>query len=386
MSRQPDPYVLRQLYGDDSPIGSYERKEYLADLSRCNDLEDYAHAIVSYSIDLHNAQRNYAEISPYGGLDIEIEPTDKIALRESVQLTPDLGSELQTAVLFELSAREIELYSLKEAVTQYEKQQTIANGSLLQEFDQWMNAKTDADAVLERRISEIQQEGGTQYNAALADKDAYNSKPFLYRILHIKEPSDIQERMDNAVSMIASARQTTEQELGDRLAAIHSEMPYYIDPYNFDSDPIDISDRNIALQVTQAAKLSCEKHHAEYVEAKKLLSFDPKGYSLTPQQPAPSIQKVDPNYLCVEQFRLKDNVYQAHVVGLHTDEWRAVRSQGDLFYVCIGSEHNGNRQELTFTRQLTESFLKFEHSAYELSDSENVYAFEEIEEAWEMEE
>ncbi len=58
-------------------------------------------------------------------------------------------------------------------------------------------------------------------------------------------------------------------------------------------------------------------------------------------------------------FRIKDGVYQAHIVAGEKGEWRAVMSQNGQLYVNTGAKITGDLVRHNFSDRLAERFEKF---------------------------
>lgn len=102
--RTPSALILMAMFGEDTPIGTYaaERKEQA--LSKSLSFSEALDIIVTYAEQVREEQKEYEDISPYGGEDITVQTVDEIAFEEQTFLeekfpeVDDMGLEIAKAL------------------------------------------------------------------------------------------------------------------------------------------------------------------------------------------------------------------------------------------------------------------------------------------------
>lgn len=106
--RLPALNTLNLMFGDDMQIGKYSQEKMMKALWNSKTLDDAIDIIVQYAEDVHNEQKEYDNISPYGGLDITVQPVDQIAFaQEDIlrKIFPESQEELLTRISRTLKKR-----------------------------------------------------------------------------------------------------------------------------------------------------------------------------------------------------------------------------------------------------------------------------------------
>ena len=209
--RQPSRGTLVAMYGGDEPIGYYATQRYSKALesydttSGCKaTINACAKIIVDYAIDLHETQDSYADVSPFGGLDIDVEPIDKIALRETSR------EDIRNAIVQELVNRRINFAFCKKTVHAFETMQKEASGGLQAAYDKWTTEDKKLQDEIVQAVEDRVLKGETLYNQATEAETAFRNKSWLYRISHREEYKDIQAKKEASLSMIATTADSPE--------------------------------------------------------------------------------------------------------------------------------------------------------------------------------
>lgn len=143
--REPNPSVLLQMFGDDTPIGAFERENYQNAMKSIDSVEAAVQAVVKYAKDYHREQEDYEKISPFGGEDIDVISTLDIARGEvpALQELPFFhgksAAEIEGLILSELGPEGDHIRQLQNEASRYEKAFSVANGSLLQKMSDYQN-------------------------------------------------------------------------------------------------------------------------------------------------------------------------------------------------------------------------------------------------------
>lgn len=209
--REPSKDTLFALYGSDDAVGYFALQKYEKKLKEIIDtipdvketVDAYAKAIVNYAIDLREAQEDYDSISPFGGLDIDVEPIDKIALRETESGNIS-ANVIRPAVIQELVNRRIHFEFCKKTVEVFERRKKEADGGLLSAYDAWVKADQRLQDEIQQAVEDINNKGDVLWQAALAEETAFQKKSWLYQMTHSQKHKEIQTKKDEALKMIAT--------------------------------------------------------------------------------------------------------------------------------------------------------------------------------------
>ena len=236
--KTPSKETLIALYGDDTPVGYFATQKYKQALKACNEMQDskqfiaaYAKAIVDYAINLQKEQKGYDDISPYGGLDIDVEPIDKIALREVE--SGRLYNKIRPFVIQELCHQNIDLKFCKDKLRTFESMKKEANGTLRAAYEKWVAEDKKLQNEILAAVDDRNNRGDALYKQAIVEETLFHKKPRMYRILHKAEYQEIQNKKDKALSMVGTTVDSPviKAKFGFRLDE-HLENTPYISRFN----------------------------------------------------------------------------------------------------------------------------------------------------------
>lgn len=144
--RCPDDYVLIEMFGSNEQIGSNVAECFIHKLEAepPKDYTELAHRIVEFAEDLHEEQNSYSNISPQGGLDIDVEGIDTISIRTAKVLVKDEDdiNILIPEVIAMLKTQEFELSDFEDICKDY-NYYTEKVKSVKDEYAEWLKSSKE---------------------------------------------------------------------------------------------------------------------------------------------------------------------------------------------------------------------------------------------------
>ena len=82
---QPPASSLKQMFGDDTPIGEYSKQRFEEMYNPADPISEKVQRIISYAVSVRSEEKDYWMISPYGGEDITVHTVAELATEMAVQ-------------------------------------------------------------------------------------------------------------------------------------------------------------------------------------------------------------------------------------------------------------------------------------------------------------
>lgn len=182
----PSPNTLKSMFGDTKPISYFAETEYKEKMSKALSIEEKITAICDYAKELHNAQYEYDQISPYGGYDVTVQSIDEIALNEVVRLFD--GEALQEACSLlrtKLFVRNVRLSYTEDIIKSYQELQNLPEQLELR-YGNYQEAMVFFQERVKEKVFEIREHGKSEY--AKYEHQLNEIQKSLFKKLLIKFP------------------------------------------------------------------------------------------------------------------------------------------------------------------------------------------------------
>lgn len=251
----PSPNTLKSMFGDTKPISYFAETEYKEKMSKALSIEEKITAICDYAKELHNAQYEYDQISPYGGYDVTVQSIDEIALNEVLRLFD--GEALQEACSLlrtKLFVRNVRLSYTEDIIESYQKLQKMPQ-QLEKQYADYQLAKADFAKKVNEKVIEISKHCESEYSKYEQQFNEIHNSPvkrFLSKIpwsRTYKELTSISESMGNALLDSNVSEQYVIENFFEEDEI--PSAPFYWTPINSDEPDMKVikteSDLNLAI-------------------------------------------------------------------------------------------------------------------------------------------
>ncbi len=239
----PSNNTLLQMFDDSNDVGDFAIRSYKNKIKNGIEFKDRIFAICDYAEELHKAQSDYYWISPYGGLDITVQPIDEIAVKEIFSV--GYGIYLKDAcreLFFELTRRNIPLIYVEDIIKSFQELKTLPE-KLKKEYNEYLSQCSRYAQKVQDKKLEIQKEAEQKYLEYKEQLDILQSSS-LRRLLGKFNWTQTHKKMAKLETLESDALITsmiTEQDVIEKYFSDEENPIYYAPSYWFpfsgDVDP-----------------------------------------------------------------------------------------------------------------------------------------------------
>ena len=273
----PPEYVLTQMFGDNSQIGTFAKEEYQNKSQKSDTIHERIKNICDYAVDLNEEQESYSMISPWGGEDITVQSPDEIAQKELFEIAAqDKDFPLKQACEMmqnELAKRNIPLVYTLDIIKSYQELLTMPD-TLTQNFKEYTETKKMFNQKVNAKKKEVQSEASKEYkrlNDRLSEITSSPMKRVLRKLPYTKTYRIIKE-IEDQIDFCLFNCTITDSEITARYFSEDEDPKYSIPCFwmetsdNIEPEAIYIDSEELLKDVIAKikAQISDEKNNRAY--------------------------------------------------------------------------------------------------------------------------